>query len=134
MFDSVTTLHCVCQIHIFEYNSVKVLAFRSQFLWYGVLWILYWQYCCNVEITIPSSQRLHKVDIMTSNSKRYVNVTSTLDSKLTSHHIMDIVMATLIQLCNRNVKLYVFLTSILRRSTDVASALRRITRWHLSGI
>ena len=77
---------------------------------------------------IPSSQRLHNVDIMTSNSKPYVNVTSTLDSKLTSHHIMDIVMAMLIQLCNRNVKLYVFLTSILRRSTDVASALRRITR------
>ena len=36
-------------------------------LTHGVLQLLYWQSCCNVEIVASNSQRLHNIDATTSN-------------------------------------------------------------------
>ena len=62
-------------------------------------------------------QRPHNVSTTASNSKRCTKIAATLDNKFTSQHIMDVVMAMSIHLCNRN--------SVLRRCTSVASALQR---------
>ena len=84
---------------------------RTVSLIHSVLWILYWQSCCNVEIATLNSQRFHKVDTTTSNYK----VVPTLPQRwiknsphIISQHIMDVVMATSIQHCNRNVKFTTF--------------------------
>ena len=54
---------------------------------------------------------------------RISNVTSTLDKKIASQHIMDVEMATSIQRCNCNFK---FLTSSRRWYYDVATTLRQL--------
>lgn len=71
------------------HNGVATLILQRQN--YNVAAVLHqlWivgstQRCCNVEIATSDSQPLHKIDITTSNSQRYANVASTLDSKFTT--------------------------------------------------
>ena len=66
-------------------------------------------------------QRHHNVSTTASNSKRCTNITATLDSKFTSQHIMDVVMARSIHLCNRN-------SMSQRLYYDVAQALRQLCK------
>ena len=60
--------------------------------------------CCNIEITTSYSKFLHNIDNETSRSQRRTNVVSTLDSKLTSKHILNVLMAISIQRGLVNVK------------------------------
>ena len=53
-----------------------------------------------------------------------VPTASTLDSKFTSQHMIDVLMATVIQRCNRKRQIHnAFSTSVLRRCTSVCEAL-----------
>ena len=95
-------------------------------LTHGVLWMLYWQRWCNVEIATSNLKCLHNLNTTTSNSQRCTtNVTSKLDSKFTSQHIMDVPMAMSIQLCNHNIK---FVTSSRSRYYAVELMLRQLSK------
>ena len=95
-------------------------------LTHGVLWMLYRQRCCNVEIATSKLKCLHNLNTTTSNSQRCTtNVTSKLDSKFTSQHIMDVPMAMSIQLCNHNIK---FVTSSRSRYYAVELMLRQLSK------
>ena len=61
-------------------------------LTHDVLWILYWQICCNVEAETSNSQSLYNADIITLKSQRCTNTASTSDSKFNSQHIMNVVI------------------------------------------
>ena len=74
-----------------------------------------------MEITTSNPQCLCNVDTMKSNS----TFASTFDSKFTSQHIMDVVMATSIQRGNRNVK---FATTSRRRYYEVAPKLHQLCK------
>lgn len=63
---------------------------------------MYHEYCIENVVNIDNLPQ--NIDTTTSNSERYIIVVSTLNSKFTSQHIIDVVMTTSIQRCNRNVK------------------------------
>ena len=80
-----------------------------------------WKRCCNIEIATSYSKFLHNIDNETSSS-HCTNVVSTLDSKLTSKHILNVLMKTSIQRGHVNVEFtkayqrwYYFETTTLRQ-------------------
>ena len=107
-----------------NYNLAPTLPQRWVVtLTHVLLQILSWQCCFNVEIVTSILQRFRNVATTTSNSQHCTNVVSTLDSQFISQHIINVVMATLIQRWNRNVK---FTTSSRRRYYVVAHMLRQL--------
>ena len=98
--------------------------------------------CCNIEITTSYSKFLHNIDNETSRSQRRTNVVSTLDSKLTSKHILNVLMAISIQRGLVNVKFtkayqrwYYVETTTLRQVWEKRKMWKSlITAWHLSGM
>ena len=107
-----------------NYNIAPTLPQRWVVtLTHVLLQILSWQCCFNVEIVTSILQRFRNVATTTSNSQHCTNVVSTLDSQFISQHIINVVMAMLIQRWNRNVK---FTTSSRRRYYVVAHMLRQL--------
>ena len=92
--------------------------------------------CCSDSVfaTLKSQRQIHNVDTTTPNSQRCTNVTSMLDSKFTSQHIVDVVMLTPTQRCNCNVK---FTTSFRRWCYNVAPTLHQLCEerkmWNIHG-
>ena len=76
------------------HNVASTLIPQSRMRWivgstHSILWMLYWQSCCNVEITTSNSRRLHKVNTTASTLHKVDTTTMwqrriTLDSKFTS--------------------------------------------------
>ena len=84
---------------------------------------IYWQCCCNNEITGSSSQRLHNVDTTNPNWQHCSKVASTVDSKFIPHHIIDdvpLIISFITDDCNRDFK---FSTFFRRRYYGIATAL-----------
>ena len=86
--------------------------------------MLYRLRCCNVTVATSNSELFHNADTMTSN----------LESKFTSQHIIKVLMATLIHRCIHNVK---FPTFSRYRYCDVAPTLHLLFKecqmWTIHG-
>ena len=83
-----------------NYNVAPTLPQRSIVCsTHNILWMLYWQHCCNTETTRSNSQCLGKVDTLTSNLQRCGNVASTngnIDTTLKPQRQIHNVFSTLI--------------------------------------